>query len=390
MRLAEFIVVERAQILLEWDSFARSCLPATHRMNSTTLRDHVAEILDTIAHDLNHSQSPAQQVAKSIGKSDARVGSTRRDTAAQSHGSDRAYSGFDVTQMVSEFRALRASVIRLWIRGFGELRVEDIEDLMRFNEAIDQALAESTARHAQKIESSKEMFIAMLGHDLRTPLGAIIASAQAMGNSKATPETMLKGASVILSSGRRMNSLVNDLLDFTRSRLGDGIPVVCADVDLEQVCRQTVEEVVALHSGREIRFEASGGVRGRWDAARISQALSNLISNAVQHGGRAGAINVTLRGEPDEALLSVQNRGAVIQADQLNKIFDPLHQGEDDGEAGEHNLGLGLYITERIVASHGGKIAVESTEEHGTTFTILLPKRRREDDCQSAAFEHPS
>ena len=380
MRLVEFIVAEREQILREWDSFARSCLPVAHRMNFSTLRDHAAEILETITEDLNDPQSRAQQAAKSVGKSDAKVDSTRRDTAAQAHGSDRAFNGFDVMQMVSEFRALRASVIRLWIARCGEVRVEDIQDLMRFNEAIDQALAESTARHAQKIESSKEMFIGMLGHDLRTPLGAIIASAQAMTDAKATPETMLKGAGLVLSSGRRMNSLVNDLLDFTRSRLGDGIPVVCADADLEAVCRQTVEEVVALHPGRDIRFDTSGSVRGKWDAARLSQALSNLISNAVQHGGPAGAINVTLCGEADEAVLSVRNRGSVIEPDALNQIFDPLHQGEDEREPGGHNLGLGLYITERIVASHGGKIAVESTEDNGTTFTIRLPKRRREDD----------
>jgi signal transduction histidine kinase len=382
MRLAEFIIAEREQILLEWDAFARSCLPVSHRMNLTTLRDHAGEILETIAEDLNDPQSRAQQVAKSVGRSDARADSRDPDTAAQSHGNDRAYSGFDVMQMVSEFRALRASVIRLWIANSGELGVEDIEDLMRFNEAIDQALAESTARHAQRIESSKEMFIAMLGHDLRTPLGAIIASAQAIASSRATPETMLKGASIILSSGRRMNSLVSDLLDFTRSRLGDGIPVVCAEADLEAVCRQTVEEIVALHPGRDIKFATSGSVRGKWDAARISQALSNLISNAVQHGGAAGSIDVTLRGEVDEAVLSVQNRGSLIEPDQLNKIFDPLHRGADEGEAGGHNLGLGLYITERIVASHGGKIAVESTEDTGTIFTIRLPKRRRGDGVQ--------
>ena len=379
MRLAQFITAEREQILLEWDSFARSCLPVAHRMNLATLRDHAAEILETIADDLNDPQSNAEQVAKSVGKSDASADSTGRDTAAQAHGKHRADSGFDVMDMVSEFRALRASVIRLWIANSGELRVEDIEDLMRFNEAIDQALAESTARHAQKIESSKEMFIAMLGHDLRTPLGAIIASAQAMESSKATPETMLKGASIILSSGRRMSSLVNDLLDFTRSRLGDGIPVECTDADLEAVCRQTVEELVTLHAGRDIRLDTAGSVRGKWDASRISQALSNLISNAVQHGGPGGTINVTLRGEADEAVLSVQNSGSIIESDQLNKIFDPLHQGDDEREPGGHNLGLGLYITERIVAAHGGRIAVESTEENGTTFTVRLPKRRRAD-----------
>ena len=379
MKLAEFIRSEHEQILSEWDTFARSCLPDGKSMDLRRLRDHASEILEAIAMDLNTSQTKSEQVEKSEGKSDAKTDSTAPDTAAQLHGADRADSGFDLKQMVSEYRALRASVIRLWIVKAGELGVDDIEDLMRFNEAIDQALAESTERYAQDIDGSKEMFIGILGHDLRTPLGAIMASAKAMAHVKATPETMSKAAAIILRSGQRMNALVNDLLDFTRSRLGGGIPVVRSHMDFEKLGRETVDELAAFHPDRHIQFDATGTLQGSWDEARLGQMLSNLIGNAIQHGAADSAINVTLRGSADEVVLRVQNRGPVIASDDLSRIFHPMHRVAHDAAAATHSLGLGLYIGERIVVSHGGQIAVESSEGQGTTFTIRLPKGGRED-----------
>jgi signal transduction histidine kinase len=267
-------------------------------------------------------------------------------------------------------------VIRLWIDATGQLTREDLDDLVRFNEAIDQALAESTKRFTQGLDHSRDMFIAMLGHDLRTPLGAIIGSAQIMVNTKDLPESALKRSFLILNSGQRMNALVGDLLDFTRSRLGSGIPIDRIDMDMGKVCRQTVEEVGAMHPQRVFNFEATGRLEGHWDKARISQAFSNVVSNAVEHGSDKTPIEVTIRDEGDEVTLAVQNRGPVITGNELDRIFDPMYRIEGDQPvAPRANLGLGLYITERIVVAHGGTIGVESSEEKGTTFTIRLPKR---------------
>ena len=378
MRLSEFMSAHREQILSEWVAFARSCLTTATTMDLDMLRDHAGEMLDTIAADLNTPQSKSEQADKSEGKSDADPDPETPDTAAQSHGAARADSGFTVEQMVSEYRALRASVIRLWIDTAGELTRKDLDDLVRFHEAIDQALAESTTRFTQDLDQSKEIFLAMLGHDLRTPLGAIIGSAHAMVNAKELPEGMLKKASIILNSGQRMNALVGDLLDFARSRLGGGIPIVRADVDLAKVGRHTVDEIVALHPQRVVNFEAAGELQGQFDRARISQALSNVINNAVQHGSDETPVNVTLRGDADEIRLSVQNQGPVIAANEMDKIFDPMHRIDGDKPAAPRdNLGLGLYITERIVVAHGGTVGVESSEATGTTFTIHLPRRVR-------------
>jgi signal transduction histidine kinase len=378
MRLSEFMLTHREQILSEWVAFARSCLTSPETMDLAELRDHASEMLDTIAADLNTPQTRLEQADKSEGKSDAVPDSGDPDTAAQSHGAARAESGFTVEQMVSEYRALRASVTRLWIETSGELTRTDLDDLVRFNEAIDQALAESTLRFTRNLEHSKEMFLAMLGHDLRTPLGAIIGSAHIMVNTKDLPEIALKRAFLILNSSQRMNALVGDLLDFTRSRLGRGIPIVRADMDIARVCRQTVEEIAALHPQRVVNFDATGEVQGRWDPARITQAFSNVISNAVQHGSEKTPINVSVRGGADDVVVAVQNRGPVIPANELDRIFNPLYRIEGDKPvAPRENLGLGLYITERIVAAHGGTIGVESSDEHGTTFTIHLPRRAR-------------
>ena len=378
MRLSEFMSAHREQILSEWVAFARSCLTTATTMDLDMLRDHAGEMLDTIAADLNTPQSKSEQADKSEGKSHADPDPETPDSAAQSHGAARADSGFTVEQMVSEYRALRASVIRLWIDTAGELTRKDLDDLVRFHEAIDQALAESTTRFTQDLDQSKEIFLAMLGHDLRTPLGAIIGSAHAMVNAKELPEGMLKKASIILNSGQRMNALVGDLLDFTRSRLGGGIPIVRADVDLAKVGRHTVDEIVALHPQRVVNFEAAGELQGQFDRARISQALSNVINNAVQHGSDETPVNVTLRGDADEIRLSVQNQGPVIAANEMDKIFDPMHRIDGDKPAAPRdNLGLGLYITERIVVAHGGTVGVESSEATGTTFTIHLPRRVR-------------
>lgn len=379
MRLSVFMLSHREQILSEWVEFARSCLPTADGMDLAMLRDHASEMLDTIAADLETPQTKLEQAEKAEGKSDAAESAPEASTtAAQSHGAARAVSGFTVEQMVSEYRALRASVIRLWIETAGELTRKDLDDLVRFNESIDQALAESTSRFTKGLDQSKEMFLAMLGHDLRTPLGAIIGSAHIMVKTKDLPEIALKRAFLILNSSQRMNALVGDLLDFTRSRLGGGIPIARTDVDIAKVCRQTVEELAALHPQRVMNFDASGELHGQWDAGRISQAFSNVLSNAVQHGSEATPINVKIHGGADEVRVSVQNRGSVIPANELDKIFDPMHRIEGDKPvAPRENLGLGLYITDRIVAAHGGNIGVESSEQGGTTFTIYLPKRAR-------------
>jgi signal transduction histidine kinase len=377
MRLSDFIVANREPILAEWEAFARTCTPASGAMDITALRDHASEMLTVIAADLDTPQDAFEQSEKS--KGNAPDDAAGADTAAEEHGAGRAESGFTVEQMVSEYRALRASVIRLWTKERGALAPADVDDLTRFNEAVDQSLAESITRYTADLEYSKEMFLAVLGHDLRTPLGAVITSAKFMLETQELKEPSLTLTSRIAGSATRMAHLVGDLLDFTRSRLGGGIPVVRADASMGKIVHDVVDEIAAAYPQRTLQVDARGEQRGEWDCARITQALTNLIGNALEHGAEGTTVRVEVGGDDAEVTIAIHNRGAAIPADRLDGLFNPMKAREATGgtAAGgpSGSLGLGLYIAERIVTAHNGRIGVESSGERGTTFTVHLPRR---------------
>jgi signal transduction histidine kinase len=385
MRLADFILANREPILADWEAFARASGPAGQAMEIAALRDHANEMLTVIARDLKTPQNRQEQTEKSKGnapdaitaKPDDQDADRHTKTAAEKHGADRAEGGFTIDQMVSEYRALRASVIRLWTAAQGALALADLEDLTRFNEAIDQSLSESVTRYTQDLDHSKEMFLAILGHDLRTPLGAISTSAKFMIETQDLKEPNLTLMSRIAISSVRMNHMIGDLLDFTRSRLGGSIPVVRAPMNMERAVRDVVDEVRAAYPGRTVQVEEGGELHGEWDCPRISQALTNLIGNALEHGSDRAVVRVVTRGDDPEVTVAVHNQGTAIPKDRLNGIFNPMKHKETPGSTPNGpsgHLGLGLYIADRIVNAHRGKIEVESSDAGGTTFTVHLPR----------------
>ncbi len=376
VRLADFIETNSEPILAEWVAFAETCGPAGRTMDVAGLRDHAAEMLANIVIDLRTPQTGAEQVAKS--KGNAEPGPEGKDTAAEVHGAGRAESGFSVGEMVSEYRALRASVIRLWTKASGSLTSADLEDLMRFNETIDQALAESIERYTLDLDRSKEMFVAILGHDLRTPLGAVMMGSQFMLDTGELEEPHRTLTTRIVRSSTRMNQMVGDLLDFTRSRLGEGIPVDRSEASIDTLVHDVAARIAAEHPERRFSVEVGTVERGKWDVERISQALASLIENAVQHGTAETPITVHVDGDEKDVRVSVHNRGTAIPSDRLDTIFDLRSPARARGAAPgspQEELGLGLYIAERIVRAHGGSITAKSSEMHGNTFTVCLPRQ---------------
>lgn len=368
-RLSIFIRENTEEILSEWETFARS-LPVGSSMDIAALRDHAKEMLAVIALDLETPQTSEQQADKAHGRSDA---SEESSTAAQDHGAGRAESGFSIAQMVAEFRALRATVIRLWTRNARELAVADIDDLTRFNEAIDQAIAESVTRYNRDLSRTKDRFIAILGHDLRTPLGSIIGSAGLLLDTEDLRATIRVHIARMLKSAKRMNQMVGDILDFARIQFGGRVPIVPSSVDVRKIVEDVVSEVAASHPDADLRVECAGDLQGQWDGARLAQALTNLIANAVQHGSRKHPITVALHGMPNEVVISVANQGPTISDEKLSRIFDAVQLDKNVREESGH-LGLGLYIVDNIVRGHGGSIDARSSEGQGTTFTIHLPR----------------
>ncbi|MBW8769343.1 MAG: sensor histidine kinase [Gemmatimonadetes bacterium] len=373
LRLARFIRDNVEPILAEWETFART-LPGGGAMDVRALRDHAKEMLLVIAADLERPQSDRAQDEKARGERDA--AEARDQTAAQQHGTGRAGSGFTVSQMVAEFRALRASVTRLWLAEHADAAHTDLTDLIRFNEAIDQAIAESVSRFSRVIAATQERFLAILSHDLRTPLGAIITSTRFMldaGGLEEPNRTLVARAS---SSARRMNQMVLDLVEFTRTRLDDDVPVVRAEVDARRLVHDVLMEIAASYPESVVQVETAGDLSGQWDADRLAQALTNLVGNAVQHGAAGRPIRVSARGVGDEVTLAVHNEGPPIPSELQAVIFqEGTRVAGPAAAADRRHQGLGLYIVERIVAAHGGTVSVHSSAAEGTTFTIRLPRR---------------
>ena len=376
--LAQFIRDNTEQILAEWDAFARG-LHTTEALDVVTLRDHAREMLAAVACALE-VPAAAPENREALRKERARE--RRRVTAAQEHGAGRADSGFTVGQMVSEFRALRSSVVRLWTRELREADVTDIDELSRFHDAIDLAIAESVMRFSEQIKESKERFLAILGHDLRSPLSAIVTASAFLLETSALEESQLTLLRSIATSADRMNHMVLDLLDFARTRFGDSIPIEREALDMRQVVEQVVAEVAAASPDRHIEVETSGDLHGSWDASRLAQVVTNLVGNAIQHGAAGAPITVSARGAEREVALSVRSEGPTIPKSELRRIVKAMKDPDSEGQRGRHHLGLGLYIVDKIVAAHGGSIDVRSGKATGTTFTVRLPR-----DMESARID---
>ena len=372
MRLSQFILSNLEKILMEWESFARTIIPVKDS-NQLALRDHAPQILEAIALDIETAQTELAQAEKSKGRGHRSV----EETAAETHSAQRLREGFNQVQLVSEYRALRASVTRLWLAASPELDASALYQLTRFNEAIDQAIGESTARFTQQVEASRDFALAVLAHDLRNPLNAMITSGECLKLPARPDEATINTlGSIILDSGTQMSKLIETLLDFTRTRLGCPLLLKREAMCLRPVFAQTVASLSAAYPDRTIHLHCNEDRRCAVDAVRIRQMLSNLVANAIQHGAETSPITVTAYLESDDIVLQVHNDGPPIPASSIPTLFDfaaPRSMQNPAVTTQFDHLGIGLYITRKIVEAHGGDISVTSTVQGGTTFEVRLP-----------------
>jgi two-component system, sensor histidine kinase and response regulator len=233
-----------------------------------------------------------------------------------------------------------------------------------------QLLAEELRQRSETLRL-QEMFTAVLGHDLRNPLNAILTAAFLL-DKRSDDEAVRDTARRILTSGKRMTRMIENMLDLTRARLAGGIPLNRSHADLAAVVERVVQELRTTHPSRRIETVILGEVTGEWDVDRLQQIASNLIGNAIQHGDPNGAVFVRVDGTASETVsLSVVNDG-VIPRETLPTIFDPFRSGPRGQSEG---LGLGLYIAQQIAIAHHGRILVESSPDAGTVFTVTMPRR---------------
>ncbi|MCF5171480.1 sensor histidine kinase [Pseudomonas canadensis] len=374
MRLPDFILANLEPILQAWEDFARTIQTPGADLDRGGLRDHAEQMLRAIVSDLRTNQTVQEQTDKAQGLAPQ----NDEESPAETHAVTRLMAGFSIDQMVSEYRALRTSVLSQWLDQVKHGTALEVDDMNRFHEAIDQALAESIASYSRAVEASRNVFLGILGHDLRTPLGAILLGADMLRRSPTVDERGSRVATQIYTSVQRASQIVGDLLDLTRCQMGPGIPVKRTEVDLAPICERIVEEIRAFHPASNIVFEAKAQATGSFDGPRMEQVFSNIISNAVQHGDAQLPITVELATRAETVVFTVRNGGNPISADVLPFIFNPMGRFSQRSVI-EHGpaegLGLGLFIASEIVTSHQGLIEVESDLASGTVFRATLPVR---------------
>ena len=374
MKLSSFITANLDEIVSEWEVFAASLELAAEISSAIDLRDHAKEMLKAIVLDMETAESPTQKKNKSIGEVSKISGD---DSAASAHGAVRQVSGFTLPQLTAEFRAMRASVLRLWMPKIGKITPATINDMTRFNEAIDQALQESAIKFSDQTGRTRDTFLAILGHDLRSPLATMAMAGTFLTRKNEGTDRTLQIGTRVKRSAATMSTMVNDLLEYARTQLGGKMPITPILGDMLEICQAAVTDASSAHPECTFELQSEGETIGDFDSPRLQQVFSNLLSNAAQYRGPTLPVTIVAVGEADTMTVQVKNFGSEIPPASLKAIFDPMVQlavAENQKGPASTSLGLGLFIAREITLAHGGTITAESTMQSGTVFTVRIPK----------------
>ena len=248
--------------------------------------------------------------------------------------------------------------------------------MIRFNEAIDEVVAQSVETFSERTSRTQDTFLAILGHDLRNPLSVMAIAGHYLIKSNVGSEATQQTGSRIVKTTASMTSMVKDLLEYGRVQLGGELLIKRHLINMGRICQETIEEVKVTHPEREFILESSGELVGPFDGNRLMQVFSNLLNNAVQYGSPSKPIKVKVKGEAEFIMVDVCNEGPVIPSKSLEAIFNPLVQLSVSGEqkrSFSSSAGLGLFIAREMTVAHGGKISAISSKKTGTIFTVCLP-----------------
>nr|WP_305118986.1 sensor histidine kinase [Tahibacter harae] len=361
--MAEFIKANHGRIVEAWQQFAEGLPPFNGQTSAAELHAHAGRLLDAVADDMRAPQG-ACGAAESAARNESMI------AGGSEHGLQRHAAGLSLVAMTSEFRALRAVVLRLWA-GAGFVRSpEAFDDLVMFNESLDRITAEAVLAFAQAAERDRALVMGIVAHDLRGPLHTASMTAHILAHRH--PQVREDEAMGQLRRAlARMVPMVDDLMGVAAASLHSRMTVRPVDMDLALLAAEIVSEVNAEFPSHRFVLETQGQCFGQWDRARLGQLVSNLLRNAAIHGDSQGVIRVVLNKDPRRVVLSVHNRGPVIAQAELSGLFSPTARGSN-AKPGAH-LGLGLFIVQEIARGHGGKVEVVSDAVEGTVFSVHLP-----------------
>ncbi len=234
------------------------------------------------------------------------------------------------------------------------------------------AISRDVTRQKRQAEFEQQL-VGIVSHDLRNPISAMIMGASLIALRIAEDSPLAGTIGRIVKSGERATRLIRDLLDFTKVRLGGGMPIARRPADIHLVCAQAFEEVTLNHPGRSVVHEQGGDGLGAWDTDRLAQVVGNLLHNAISYGDPDTPITVRSVGRDSTVEVQVHNLGQAIPAEVMTTLFEPFKRGGSKPDA-ERSIGLGLFIVREIVTSHDGRVDVRSDVEAGTTFVVTLPR----------------
>ncbi|MFL5242463.1 MAG: ATP-binding protein [Gemmataceae bacterium] len=400
MRLTDFIEANVEPILAEWEVFARKIWPSTAGDSVTdpaSLRDDAEDILRATVSDMRSDQTATQQSEKSKGEGHTGKGGARVNKASELHGAGRVGSGFELWAVVAEYRALRASVLRLWRESGPQPDLNDIDDVTRFNESIDQSLTgavrayteqvrrdreamlgneQAARKDAESANRAKDMFLAMLSHELRTPLNAIVGWITILrmeGHGKAN---LAEGLDVIERNTKAQMQLIEDVLDVSRIVSGK-LRLDIRECDLIDTINAGIDVIRPTAEARDISLDVQLDPAARHascDATRIQQVVWNLLSNALKFTPKRGTVRVSLVRERSSLRIMVSDNGQGISPELLPHIFERFRQADSSTRRTFGGLGLGLSIVKHLTEMHGGTAEANSGGEgHGATFIVRLP-----------------
>ncbi len=434
MRLADFILANIEPILVEWEVFARSIWPGTAAADPATLRDHAQDMLLATASAMKSAQTTRERSERSRGRGEDGSHDADVNRASAAHGAERVESGFDLASLIAEYRALRASVIRLWRESQPRPDHNDLDDVSRFHESIDRSLAGAVLAYTQMVEAerkaaldgqnrhaielreaneallvssvrqhelteqardaatalgeakeqaeaanrSKDVFLATLSHEIRTPLNAILGWAQVLNSGGADAEDVREAAEVIERNARAQAALIEDVLDVSRIVSGK-IRLEMQPCNLEEILAEAVDSVRASAEAKKIKLSTaidSSAAGVACDPTRMQQVAWNLLSNAIKFTQVGGEIHLQCAREEGSIRFEVRDNGPGISAEVLPHVFERFRQGDDGIKRSFGGLGLGLSIVRHLVEMHGGTVTASSDGVgKGATFVVTLPVR---------------
>ena len=286
--------------------------------------------------------------------------------------SQRILKGYAQGAVDHLLKPVDPDVVRAKVAFFVELYEKSALIRRQQLELVERRRAEEEARRTSELE---QLVMGVVGHDIRSPLSAILATTQVTLRKGGVDDDQRRVLERVERSAQRIRHIVDMLLDVTRARAGGGIPVVRERVCLAGVLRRLVEEAEAAHPNRKLRIyvqSSEDAVWGEWDAARLSQVFGNLLDNALKYGPPQLPITLTLTRRDDAAMVAIHNHGPPIPAGVLATLFEPFRRAQEQDPHARQSLGLGLYIVREIVRAHGGRVDASSNED-GTTFRVSLP-----------------